>query len=102
MGKNGKEQRNYSRESKAEAAAAGKRKKEESRLMKEARALRKENESLKKRLNFSLSHLRVGRPTVTVYRFIREYQNQWTIRTMAKVFGVTGSSYYKWAKKGEL
>ncbi|MDR0998594.1 MAG: hypothetical protein LBL70_05955 [Treponema sp.] len=103
MGRNGKEQGNYSREFKAKAAAlAEKHKKEESRLRKEAKALQKANESLKKRLNFSLSHLRTGRPTVMVYRFIREYQNQWTIRTMVKALGVTSSAYYKWAAKGEF
>jgi transposase len=35
-----------------------------------------------------------------VYRFISERKNQYTIREMAGVFGVSSSAYYKWAKQG--
>ncbi|MDR3192870.1 MAG: IS3 family transposase [Treponema sp.] len=35
-----------------------------------------------------------------VYRFMWEHKDQYTIREMASVFGVSSSAYYKWVKKG--
>jgi hypothetical protein len=35
-----------------------------------------------------------------VYRFMSEHRDEWTIREMAGVFGVSSSAYYKWVKKG--
>jgi transposase len=34
------------------------------------------------------------------YRFMREHKNQYGIREMAAIFGVSRSAYYKWAKQG--
>jgi transposase InsO family protein len=35
-----------------------------------------------------------------VYRFMSEHRDEYTIREMAGVFGVSSSAYYKWVKKG--
>jgi transposase InsO family protein len=35
-----------------------------------------------------------------VYRFMREHQNQYTVREMAALFGVSCGAYYQWAKYG--
>jgi transposase len=35
-----------------------------------------------------------------VYRFMWEHKDQYHIREMARVFGVSSSAYYKWVKKG--
>ena len=66
------------------------------RLRKEAKALRKVNEILKK----SSGHLRTGGTPVMVYRFMRENRDQYTIRGMAGLFGISSSAYYRWAKYG--
>jgi transposase-like protein len=34
-----------------------------------------------------------------VYRFINEHRDEYTIREMAGVFGVSSGAYYKWVKK---
>jgi transposase InsO family protein len=34
------------------------------------------------------------------YEFMREYRDQYGIREMTKVFGVSTDAYYKWAKQG--
>jgi transposase InsO family protein len=34
------------------------------------------------------------------YQFMKENRNRYTIREMAKVFGVSCSAYYRWAKSG--
>ena len=33
-----------------------------------------------------------------VYLFMSEHRDEYTIREMAEVFGVSSSAYYKWAK----
>jgi transposase InsO family protein len=35
-----------------------------------------------------------------VYQFMQEHKDQYSIREMAALFGVSSSAYYKWAKKG--
>jgi transposase InsO family protein len=35
-----------------------------------------------------------------VYQFMQEHKNHYSIREMAKVFGVSSSAYYRWAKQG--
>jgi transposase InsO family protein len=35
-----------------------------------------------------------------VYRFMREHKEEYTIREMAVLFGVSTGAYYKWAKQG--
>jgi transposase InsO family protein len=35
-----------------------------------------------------------------VYQFMQEHTNEYRIREMAKVFGVSSSAYYQWAKRG--
>jgi hypothetical protein len=34
-----------------------------------------------------------------VYRFMSEHREEYTVREMAGVLGVSSSAYYKWAKK---
>ncbi|MDR2760209.1 MAG: hypothetical protein LBB78_12610 [Spirochaetaceae bacterium] len=34
-----------------------------------------------------------------VYRFMSEHRDEYTIREMAGVCGVSSSAYYRWAKK---
>jgi transposase len=68
-----------------------------SRLRKEAKALKRANELLKKQSNFSSHHLPKRIPLM-VYQFMKENQAQYTIRKMAEVFGLSCSAYYKWAK----
>jgi hypothetical protein len=34
-----------------------------------------------------------------VYRFMSEHRDEYTIREMARFFGVSSSAYYPWAKK---
>jgi transposase InsO family protein len=34
------------------------------------------------------------------YQFMQEHKNQYSIREMSKVFGVSGSAYYRWAQQG--
>jgi transposase InsO family protein len=45
-------------------------------------------------------HLRANRRPVMVYQFMQEHQNEYRIREMTKVFGVSGSAYYRWAQQG--
>jgi transposase-like protein len=68
------------------------------RLRKENKALREANKLLKKQPIFSQPHLRSVRTPVMVYQFMQEHKNQFNIRVMAKIFGVSSSAYYKWAK----
>jgi putative transposase len=35
-----------------------------------------------------------------VYQFMREHKNQYSIREMTGVFGVSSSAYYRWAEQG--
>jgi transposase InsO family protein len=35
-----------------------------------------------------------------VYQFMHEHKNPYSIREMAKVFGVSSSAYYRWAQQG--
>jgi transposase InsO family protein len=35
-----------------------------------------------------------------VYQFMYGHRNEYTIREMAKIFGVSSSAYYRWVKKG--
>jgi putative transposase len=35
-----------------------------------------------------------------VYQFMREHKNQYSIREMTGVFGVSSAAYYQWAKQG--
>jgi transposase len=34
-----------------------------------------------------------------VYQFMREHKNYYSIREMAKIFGVSSSACYRWAKR---
>jgi hypothetical protein len=37
---------------------------------------------------------------VTVYRFMREHRNEYTVRETAGIFGVGCGAYYRWEKYG--
>jgi hypothetical protein len=57
------------------------------------------NELLKKLPDGDSRRLRAKRTPVAVYRFINEHRGEYTIKGMAKVFGISCSAYYKWLKK---
>ncbi|MDR3115285.1 MAG: hypothetical protein LBU25_07175 [Treponema sp.] len=45
-------------------------------------------------------HLRANRTPVMGYQFMKKHTDEYSIRDLAAVFGVSPSAYYPWAKQG--